>query len=223
MSSATALPSGKRPSPEHLQLQFLAVVLPRLMSRAAVCLRDVRCPTERDELLAELLALGWSGFPQLKQLGKEPEHFPTVLARFAGRAVRSGRRLCGRLKAKDVLSPVAQRRHGFVVQPLPGGSSLAGNLFDEALQDNRRSEVPDQVGLGHRTTSFGRRDPAALLPKVRLGPGGHVHLGQIEVTPGPALAGFAGGDDRVARVVGVAGGVLTRRAVAAADVAAAQA
>src|SRR5438132_8920597 len=39
--------------------------------------------------------------------------------------------LCGKEKANDVLSPVAQQRRGFTVSPLPDGSSLAGNVFDE--------------------------------------------------------------------------------------------
>jgi hypothetical protein len=101
-------------------------------------------------LLAELLALGWAWFVQLKQLGKEPEHFPAAPATFAGRAVRSGRRLCGQLKAEDMLSPVAQYRRGFVVQPLPGGSSLAGNLFAEALlgQHAQRGTRPSGIPGG---------------------------------------------------------------------------
>ena len=139
----------------------MTVVLPRLASHAAVCLRDVRCPHERAELLAELLALGGAWFVRLKHLGKEPERFPTALATFAGRAVRCDRRLCGQLKAKDVLSPVAQRRHGFGVQPLPGGGLLAGGLFDEALRDNTRSEVPDQVAFASTSQCGGTPSPAA--------------------------------------------------------------
>jgi hypothetical protein len=76
-----------------------------------------------------------------------PERFPTALASYAGRAVRSGRRLCGQSPAKDVLSPFAQRRHRFAVHPLPGGSTLDGSFLDEALHDNIRSAVPDQVAF----------------------------------------------------------------------------
>ena len=44
-----------------------------------------------------------------------------------------------------MLSPVAQQRRGFTVSPLPDGSSLAGNVFDEALTDNTITPIPDQV------------------------------------------------------------------------------
>src|SRR5262249_9584525 len=44
-------------------------------------------------------------------------------------------------------SPVAQRRHGFAVRSLPGHSTLHGNAWDEALIENTRSEVPDQVAF----------------------------------------------------------------------------
>ena len=61
--------------------------------------------------------------------------------------LRTLRRLCGQERAKDVLSPQAQQRRGFTVSPIPKGSSLDGNVFDEALRDNTRSEVPDQVAF----------------------------------------------------------------------------
>jgi hypothetical protein len=69
------------------------------------------------------------------------------LARYAAQAVRCGRRVTGQEKADDVLSPVAQRRHGFAVGSLPDHSTLHGNAWDEALIENTRSEVPDQVAF----------------------------------------------------------------------------
>src|SRR5262249_47112028 len=49
--------------------------------------------------------------------------------------------------AKDALSPVAQRRHGFQVGRLPDFSTLNGNPLTEALQDKTRSPVPEQVAF----------------------------------------------------------------------------
>jgi hypothetical protein len=118
-----------------------------LQSHAEVCLRDVRCLDERAELRAELFALGWCWFLHLVQQGKRPEHFPTALATFAGRAVRSGRRLCGQLSAKDVLSPAAQRRHGFAVGPLPEVSTCSGSVIDEALHDNTHTPPDEQAAF----------------------------------------------------------------------------
>jgi hypothetical protein len=43
------------------------------------------------------------------------------------------------------LSPLAQQRHGFTVGTLPTRSTLSGNPLSEALADNTRSPVPDQV------------------------------------------------------------------------------
>ena len=70
-----------------------------------------------------------------------------MLATYAVRHVRSGRRLCGQEPVQDVLSTRAQARHGFLVASLPPGSCLLGNEFDEALRDNTQSPVPDQVAF----------------------------------------------------------------------------
>src|SRR5205823_14416273 len=71
--------------------------------------------------------------------------FVSTLPTYAARHVKNGRRLCGQAKSKDALSPLAQTRHSFAVASLPDGSSLDGNQLDEALHDNTRSPVPDQV------------------------------------------------------------------------------
>ncbi len=63
----------------------------------------------------------------------------------------------------------------------------------------------------------------ALLLQVRLKCFRHGQLDLIDIAPGPALARFERGHDRVARRVEVLGGMLPRRAIAAADVAARQA
>lgn len=68
-----------------------------------------------------------------------------MLATFAAKAVRSGRRVCGQLPAKDAMSERAQQRHGFCVGKLPDVSTLSENPLTEALTDNTQSAVPDQV------------------------------------------------------------------------------
>jgi hypothetical protein len=59
----------------------------------------------------------------------------------------SNRKLAGKDRAGDVLSPVAQSRCSFTVISLPNHSTLSGNPLDEALFDNTRSPVPDQVSF----------------------------------------------------------------------------
>src|SRR5262249_39475280 len=83
----------------------------------------------------------------LAQRGKDATQFPSILADFAARAVRAGRRLCGRERSRDVLSPTAQRQHHFAVEPLPDFSTLAGNVMSEALCDNTQTPPPEQASF----------------------------------------------------------------------------
>ena len=128
----------------QLQTRFLAV-MPRIETHARIYFRHLKCPHQREEAVAECLALAWWWFVRLVRRGKTPEAFITVLADFAARAVSSGRRLCGQEKVNEVLSPVAQRRHGFTVQRLHPQDMPPGNPWDEAVQDNTQTPVPAQV------------------------------------------------------------------------------
>jgi hypothetical protein len=89
--------------------------------------------------------VAWRWHLDLARRGKDAAAFPSALASLAARHVKSGRRLCGQERARDVLSPLAQARHGFAVGTLPGFSTLNGNPIDEALHENTRSPVPEQV------------------------------------------------------------------------------
>src|SRR4051812_10304292 len=95
-----------------LHTAFLTI-LPRIELHGSISFRYVRCQDRRQNLIAEMVALAWAWFVRLAEKGKDGTQFPTALATFAARAVRSGRRLCGQERAKDVLSPFAQQRHGF--------------------------------------------------------------------------------------------------------------
>jgi hypothetical protein len=136
--------STRSPSADVLQAGFLSL-LPRIRLHAQVWFRHLKCPHTKADAIGESVALAWAWYVRLAQKGKDPTEFVSVLAAFAVRAVKSGRGLCGQERALDVLSPLAQRRHNFTVSPLPPGSSRDGNVFDEALQDNRQTPVPDQV------------------------------------------------------------------------------
>ena len=143
-----------------LQLAFLAI-LPRIERHGRVCFRT-RNYQDQQEAIAEMVALCWKWFLRLAEQGKDATHFPSVLATFAARAVYNGRRLAGMSKAKDALSSVAQRRHGFAVGRLPDVSTLNGNPLSEALHDNTQSPVLDQVTFRFDfpawLTSLGARD-----------------------------------------------------------------
>jgi hypothetical protein len=129
----------------HLQASFVAVVLPRVLSHGDVSFRNVKCPHRREDAIQEMVSIAWKWHLRLAEKGKDATRFPTALATYAARAVRSGRRLAGHERSKDVLSPVARRRHGFALEKLPDFSTLGGNPIEEALFDNRVSPVLDQV------------------------------------------------------------------------------
>jgi hypothetical protein len=149
---ATSVPSAS----DRLGARFL-VLLPRIELHARIYFRFMK-PHHKEEAVAETVALAWQWFIRLTERGKDATQFVSALASHAARAVLSGRRLCGQLPARDVLSEVAQRRHGFSVQALPQTtrhpfeevySSVHGqrhiDAMDEMLKDNTITPPPDQV------------------------------------------------------------------------------
>src|SRR5262245_20686194 len=129
---------------ERLQRSFLDAV-PRIEAHGRVYFRYVKCWHKREEYLAEMVGIGWKWWVRLHHKGKDPSQFESAIATFAAKAVNSGRRLCGLEKAKDAMSPRAQRRHSFAVGKLPDFSTLSTNPLAEALTDNTRSPVDEQV------------------------------------------------------------------------------
>jgi hypothetical protein len=124
---------------------FLALV-PRLQTHGQVYFRHLK-PAEAEEAIADMVALAWKWFVRLAERGKDARDFPAALATFAARAVNDGRRLCGQDKARDVMSRRAQRLRGFTVERLPDMTTLSGGPYADALADNTRSPVPEQVAF----------------------------------------------------------------------------
>jgi hypothetical protein len=80
--------------------------------------------------------------------GKEVQGFVSTLASLAVRHVRCGRGLCGKERARDVLSGLAQRKHDFTVQGLPARQSdTTDNPTLEALHDNTITPPPEQAAF----------------------------------------------------------------------------
>jgi hypothetical protein len=80
--------------PDALHAKFLTL-LPRVELHGRVYFRHLRSPQAKEEALAEMVALCWVWFVRLARNGSDASAFPSALATFAARAVRSGRRLCG--------------------------------------------------------------------------------------------------------------------------------
>lgn len=164
---------------------FLSMV-PQIERHARGVFRGARCAHMLQEFVAEVVGLCWKWFVRLCERGVDATRFPTALARYAARAVNSGRRVCGQEKAKDVLSSTAQRRHGFTIERLPVGTrtsckDLYGkphgqqlHEFEERLQDNRVTPVPEQAAFRidfpawlQRLTPRERRIIRAMLQNER--------------------------------------------------------
>jgi hypothetical protein len=122
--------------------------LPRFEAHARFAFRRVGCPDTRADRVAETLALAWKHFAALAGRGLRPEQFVTTLALRCSQAVKAGRKLVGCEGGTEVLSPVAQVRHGFAVGRLPDRDrEREGHPLAEALADNTRSAVPKQAAF----------------------------------------------------------------------------
>ncbi|MFO0825306.1 MAG: hypothetical protein U0792_19655 [Gemmataceae bacterium] len=133
-------------------------LLPKLTRYFGSVFRFVRCEATRNDFIAEGVALAWKWYVRLKQQGKEPAEFVTTLARYAARAVRSGRTVCGQQKSKDVLSLTARIKYGIgVVQfasripteekrrpaPIPDENLI----YEQHVTDDTLTPIPDQVAF----------------------------------------------------------------------------
>jgi hypothetical protein len=137
-----------------LQSRFLAI-LPRIQARARIYFRDIKCAFRKADLVSEVVAVSWKWFTRLLRRGKDARRFVNALATLAARAVRCGRRACGQERSNDVLNPVAQRRHNFVVQSIsPTRQSLDAtrghwleDVIAERLVDNTITPPPEQAAF----------------------------------------------------------------------------
>ena len=93
---------------------FLAM-LPtiRRQARRAFCGHSAH---DREEAAAAVVALALTAYVRLFERGKPELAYATVLAEYAVRQYRAGRRLGCSLNCRDVASPTCQRRRGFAVQ-----------------------------------------------------------------------------------------------------------
>ena len=148
MSSPALDPVAPNPvGLDVLHARFLALV-PAIERHGKCYFRHLKCRHRLEEALAELTALCWKWFVRLVEQGKDAADFPSTLACYAARAVRSGRRLCGQERARDVLSPRAQQIKGFTVQSLPAcDASVDDNATLDALKDSTKSPPPDAAAF----------------------------------------------------------------------------
>lgn len=123
---------------------FLAM-LPRIRRQASIAFRDYD-PEAREELVEEVVANVLVALVRLFERGKAHVAYPTVLAKYAVAQVRDGRRVGSSLNVKDVLSPYAQQKKGFVVEHLDSYDRETGQ-WREAVIEDHQTPVPDQVAF----------------------------------------------------------------------------
>jgi hypothetical protein len=73
----------------------------------------------RLELVADVIAAAYAAFVRLVERGLQCLAYPTVLAKYAVHRVRAGRQFGEKQNVHEILSPYAQRKHGFGVEQLP--------------------------------------------------------------------------------------------------------
>jgi hypothetical protein len=136
--------------PQHDR--FLAM-LPQIRRQALTAFRRQRSEA-REELIQEAVANSYRAWVMLVRRGKESVVYPTPLAQFAIRQVLDGRRVGGRQNAQDILSPSAQRIHGFTVERFDQKDPQTG-IWNEQLVEDRRA--------GPAQTAIARLDLATWL------------------------------------------------------------
>jgi hypothetical protein len=112
------------------------MILPRIQSQAWLAFQGLSFDLKQ-ELQSEVVAHCWKSFSRLFELGRHEDVPPMTLARFAIRAVRSGRRIGASLNINDVTSLYCQNRMGI-------RSSLSGDNWPESLIADERAR-PDEL------------------------------------------------------------------------------
>jgi len=143
-----------------LHAQFLELLLPKIETHARIYFRDVKCPARRADLIDETVALAWKWYRRLVERGKDVMRFAMVFVYLVAKAVRCGQRTTGRENINDVMNPLAQKRHGFQVEPLPistrtsldtlygaGTGQRQLDEYEERLRDNTITPPPDQAAF----------------------------------------------------------------------------
>ena len=128
----------------HAHEMFMAM-LPAIQNQVRIAFRDL-WGEAREEAIQEAIANAFVAFVRLVQRGEAHKAFATVLARFAIAHVRAGRQVGSSLKARDVLSPYAQRKKRFVVERLERASCYEGQ-WSEAVVEDMRTPVADQAAF----------------------------------------------------------------------------
>jgi hypothetical protein len=152
---ATVSPSSGTSKTLSPHAQFVAM-LPQINVQATIAFRDFN-PEAREDAIQEVIANCFVAFCRLLEQDKRELAYPSVLGGFAIKQFHDGRRVSGRVSARDVMSRHA-RAEGLRVVSL--------DVEDEGEDDLRSALVEDKTA-GPAETAAARIDVEAwfrLIP-----------------------------------------------------------
>jgi len=140
IATLTVCSEAKRSTDEPSFLEML----PTIRRMANYAFRHSRSAVKED-LIAEVIANAFAAFRRLVARGKAALAYPSVLAKFAIKQIREGRRVGSRRNSQDVLSGYAQHRKGFSVLPLPEASEHSE--WHEIVVEDRHASPAEIAGF----------------------------------------------------------------------------
>jgi hypothetical protein len=120
----SAIPLSSLATGGSWQQSFLAV-MPAILTHARIRFR--RMPWHRrEDAIAEAIACACVNYQRLAAQGRLHRAYVSSLSGFSARHVAQDRHVGGSQNARDLLSPLAQRKHGFTLQSLNSAHDCRG-------------------------------------------------------------------------------------------------
>jgi DNA-directed RNA polymerase specialized sigma24 family protein len=134
---------GPRPAPKW-HAAFLTM-FPVITRYARAAFREFDAET-REDLVQECVANCVVAYARLVERGKECLAYPTVLAMYAVRQIKDGRRVGKKANVKDVYDIHARVKGGYQLKYIGDPHEQCGG-WREQLIENDRTPVPDQAAF----------------------------------------------------------------------------
>ncbi len=162
----SSIPHSLIASNHGWQAGFLSV-LPAIQTHAQIQFRDFS-PERREDAIQEAIASACVSYSLLDAQGKLSVAHPGTLARFAVKHVRNARHVGGSQEsAKDVMSPIAQVRHGFTT----GRFDDPSNRWRQSIIQSRNTSIPDlaafRIDFAVWLKTLPRRDRRIVLALIK--------------------------------------------------------
>ena len=123
---------------------FLAM-MPTIIRYAKASFRDLD-PDTREDLVQEAVANCVVAYARLVERDKESIAYPTVLAGFAVKQIKDGRRVGKSIASRDVYDEHGRIKHNLQLRHLGTPHEQCGG-WREQLVDNSRTPVADQAAF----------------------------------------------------------------------------